>query len=226
MTNFNPTPRTTLKRLPQRGAYEREVVYSILDEGLVCHVGFIHDGHPTVIPTAYGRAGDKLYIHGAKTSRMMNLLRGGREVCVTVTLLDGLVLARSAFHHSMNYRSVVIFGKASAVEDLTEKYEALKCFTEHVMRGRWADVRPPSKAELNGTAVFSLQLEEASAKVRTGPPLDDEEDYQLPVWAGVLPLKTVAGDLTPDLRLQDEIEPPAYLQSCLQRRCPQSRVLE
>ena len=215
MTNFNPTSRTTLKRLPQRGTYEREVIYNILDEGLVCHVGFIHDGHPTVIPTAYGRAGDKLYLHGAKTSRMMSVLRDGAEVCVTVTLLDALVLARSAFHHSLNYRSVVIFGAASAVEDSAEKYEALKCFTEHVMRGRWREVRPPSKAELNGTAVLALPLEEASAKVRTGPPLDDEEDYQLPVWAGVIPLKTVAGELVPDPRLPDEIEPPAYLQSCL-----------
>jgi nitroimidazol reductase NimA-like FMN-containing flavoprotein (pyridoxamine 5'-phosphate oxidase superfamily) len=168
-----------------------------------------------VIPTAYGRAGDKLYLHGAKSSRMMNALRDGARVCVTVTLLDALVLARSAFHHSMNYRSVVIFGAASAVEDSAEKYEALKRFTEHVMRGRWREVRPPSKAELNGTTVLALPLEEASAKVRTGPPLDDEEDYQLQVWAGVLSLKTVAGELTPDPRLPDEIEPPAYLQSCL-----------
>jgi nitroimidazol reductase NimA-like FMN-containing flavoprotein (pyridoxamine 5'-phosphate oxidase superfamily) len=216
MTNFNPTPRTTLKRLPQRGSYERESVYSILDEGLVCHVGFLQDGLPFVIPTAYGRAGDKLYIHGAKASRMMNLLRDGGQVCVSVTLLDGLVLARSAFHHSMNYRSVIIFGVAAAVEDPSEKYGALKCFTEHIMRGRWAEVRPPTKAELNGTTVLSLPLEEASAKVRTGPPLDDEEDYELAVWAGVLPLKTVAGELVPDPRLQDETQAPAYLQSCLQ----------
>lgn len=216
MENFHPTPRTTLRRLPQRGTYDREMVYSILDEGLACHVGFIHEGHAVVIPTAYGRAGDKLYLHGAKTSRMMNLLRAGAKVCVTVTLLDGLVLARSAFHHSMNYRSVLIFGVASAVEDPAEKYEALRYFTEHIMHGRWAEVRPPSTAELNGTAVLSLSLEEASAKVRTGPPLDDEEDYQLPVWAGVLPLKIVAGELVPDPRLQDEIEPPAYLQSYLQ----------
>src|SRR5204863_2926116 len=153
MADLTPTPRTNLRRLPRRGSYEREVVNNILDEGLVCHVGFVHDGHPVIIPTAYGRADDKLYVHGAKASRMMNVLRGGAEVCVTVTLLDGLVLARSAFHHSMNYRSVVIFGKASAIEDLTEKYEALKCFTEHVMRGRWAEVRSPSKAELKGTAV-------------------------------------------------------------------------
>jgi uncharacterized protein len=212
MADLNPTPRTTLRRLPQRGTYEREVVNSILDEGLVCHVGFVHEGHPVVIPTAYGRAGDTLYLHGARSSRMMGALRGGAQVCVTVTLLDGLVLARSAFHHSMNYRSVVIFGAASAVEDPSEKTEALRRFTEHVIRGRWAEVRPPSKAELNGTTVLSLPLGEASAKVRTGPPLDDEEDYELPVWAGVLQLRTVAGELLPDPRLQDKIKPPAYLQ--------------
>lgn len=212
MTDFDPTSRTALKRLPQRGSYEREVIYSILDEGLICHIGFIHDHHPFVIPTGYGRAGDKLYLHGSKASRMMGALRDGAQVCVTVTLLDGLVLARSAFHHSMNYRSVVIFGVASAIEDPAEKWEALKCFSEHVVRGRWAEVRPPTKAELGRTTVLSLALEEASAKVRTGPPLDDEEDYQLPVWAGVLPLKTVAGELVHDSRLQDGIEPPAYLQ--------------
>ncbi|PYS81400.1 MAG: pyridoxamine 5'-phosphate oxidase family protein [Acidobacteria bacterium] len=211
MTDFNPTPRTTLRRLPQRGTYEREVVNRILDEGLVCHVGFVHEGLPVVIPTAYARADDRLYLHGAKASRMMSVLRGGARVCVTVTLLDGLVLARSASHHSMNYRSVVIFGAVSAVEDPSEKTEALRRFTEHIIKGRWAEVRPPSKAELNGTTVLSLLLEEASAKVRTGPPLDDEEDYQLPVWAGVLRLKTVAGDLVADPRLQDGKEPPAYL---------------
>ena len=218
MTNFNATPRTTFKRLPQRGTYEREAIYDILDEGLVCHVGFIQEGHPVVIPTAYGRAGDTLYLHGAKASRMMNALqRDGAEVCVTVTLLDGLVLARSAFHHSMNYRSVVIFGKVSAVDDPAEKTEALRCFTEHIMRGRWSEVRPPSKAELSGTTVLSLPLAEASAKVRTGPPVDDEEDYQLPVWAGVLQLKTVAGELLPDPRLPRETEPPAHLREYRRR---------
>jgi uncharacterized protein len=216
MTTFNATSRTTLKRLPQRGSYEREDIYNILDEGLVCHVGFIDDGQPFVIPTAYGRAGDQLYLHGSKAGRMMKRLREGVEVCVTVTLLDGLVLARSAFHHSLNYRSVVIFGKASVVEDPAEKYEALRRFTEHIMRGRWAEVRPPTESELSRTTVLSLPLTEASAKVRTGPPVDDEEDYQLEVWAGVLPLKTVAGELVRDPRLQDEIEPAASLQNNLQ----------
>lgn len=212
MADFTPTARTTLKRLPRRGTYERELIYSILDEGLVCHVGFVHDNHPVVIPTAYGRADDKLYIHGAKASRMMNVLRDGSEVSVTVTLLDGLVLARSAFHHSMNYRSVVIFGKVSEVSDRAEKTEALRCFTEHIVKERWNDVRSPTKAELDGTTVLSLPLEEASAKVRTGPPLDDEEDYQLPVWAGVLQLKTSTGELVADPRLPDGVEPPTYLQ--------------
>src|SRR4051812_35428513 len=163
MTTFNATPRATLKRLPQRGTYEREDIYNILDAGLVCHVGFVADRQPFVIPTAYGRAGDKLYLHGSKASRMMKHLQRGAEVCVTVTLLDGLVLARSAFHHSLNYRSVVIFGRASVVADLAEKYEALRCFTEHIMRGRWAEVRPPTEAELHRTTVLSLPLTEASA---------------------------------------------------------------
>lgn len=221
MTDFKPTSRTTLKRLPQRGSYERETINSILDEGLVCHVGFVQDGMPVVIPTAYGRAGDTLYIHGAKSSRMASALRAGVQVCVTVTLLDGLVLARSAFHHSMNYRSVVLFGVARAVEDAEEKTEALRCFTEHIVRGRWADVRPPTKAELGGTTVLGLALEEASAKVRTGPPLDDEEDYGLPVWAGVLPLATYPGEPISDPRLDEGIEPPAYIQKYRRRPAAQ-----
>src|SRR5947209_1149190 len=211
MADFTPTARTTLKRLPRRGSFERELIYSILDEGLVCHVGFVHNNHPVVIPTAYGRTGEHLYIHGSKASRMMSALRDGADVSVTVTLLDGLVLARSAFHHSMNYRSVVIFGKVSEVLDRAEKTEALRCFTEHIVKGSWADVRPPTKAELDVTTVLSLTIEDASAKVRTGPPLDDEEDYQLPIWAGVLQLRTKAGELMPDPRLQDGIEPPMYL---------------
>ncbi len=211
MADFTPTARTKLKRLPRRGSYERKTVNRILDEGLVCHVGFVHEGAPVVIPTAYGRAGDRLYIHGAKASRMLNALRGGAQVCVTVTLLDGLVLARSAFHHSMNYRSVVIFGAVSAIEDPAEKTEALRCFTEHIVKGRWSEVREPTRAELDATIVLALPLEEASAKVRTGPPVDDEEDYQLPVWAGVLELKTTAGELVPDPRLHDGAEPPPHL---------------
>jgi nitroimidazol reductase NimA-like FMN-containing flavoprotein (pyridoxamine 5'-phosphate oxidase superfamily) len=213
MTDLNVTERTTLKRLPQRGSHERETIYSILDEGLVCHVGFQHEGHPFVIPTGYGRAGDTLYIHGSRASRMMSILRDGTEVCVTVTLLDALVLARSAFHHSMNYRSVVIFGRAREVEDLDEKYEALKTFTEHIVRGRWSEVRTPNRSEMLRTTVLALPLEEASAKVRTGPPVDDEEDYELSVWAGELRLAEVSTkELIADPRLPDEISAPAYLQ--------------
>lgn len=207
------TQRSQIKRLPQRGQYEHEVIYQILDEGLVCHVGFAVDGQPFVIPTAYGRVGDRLYIHGSPASRMLRSLQGGIEVCVTVTLLDGLVLARSAFHHSMNYRSVVIFGTAMTVEDADQKLEALRAFTEHVVPGRWAEVRPPSRQEFAGTLVLSLPLAEASAKVRTGPPSDDEADYSLPLWAGVVPLKLVAATPIADPRLQQEITSPSYVQN-------------
>ncbi len=209
---FTRTEKTKLKRLPKRGAFDRQTVYGILDEGFVCHVGFVADGQPFVIPTAYGRAGDVLYIHGSRASRMLKALSGGAQVCVTVTLVDGLVLARSAFHHSMNYRSVVVFGTARVVESDEEKTEALLAFTEHVMPRRWDEVRPPSAQELFQTIVLALPLEEASAKVRTGPPVDDEEDYDLPVWAGVLPLDIVAGDAIPDPRLPAETPLPDYVE--------------
>jgi nitroimidazol reductase NimA-like FMN-containing flavoprotein (pyridoxamine 5'-phosphate oxidase superfamily) len=199
--DFSPTKRTTLRRLPKRGSFDRRQVYEILDEGFVCHVGFVAEGQPFVIPTAYGRIGEELYLHGAKSSRMLKSLGAGAEVCVTVTLVDGLVLARSAFHHSINYRSVVIFGSARVVESVEEKTAALHAFTEHVVPGRWQEVRPPTPEELGATIVLSLSLTEASAKIRTGPPIDDEEDYQLPVWAGVLPLRIVAGEALADPRL-------------------------
>ncbi|MBW4431711.1 MAG: pyridoxamine 5'-phosphate oxidase family protein [Pelatocladus maniniholoensis HA4357-MV3] len=205
------TQRTKIRRVPQRGEYERQVIYDILDECLVCHVGFAVDGQPFVIPTAYGRIGDKLYIHGSPASRMLRSLQNAIEVCVTVTLLDGLVLARSAFHHSMNYRSVVIFGTAAVVESPEEKLAALYAFTEHVISGRWTEVRPPNRQELQGTLVLSLPLDEASAKVRTGPPLDDEADYSLPVWAGVLPLQLTTTVPIPDSRLQSGITLPDYV---------------
>ena len=210
MPSFPPTERTTLKRLPKRGVYDREIVYGILDEGFVCHVGFAVDGQPFVIPTGYARVEDQLYIHGSQVSRMLRTLAGGIDVCVTVTLVDGLVLARSAFHHSINYRSVVIFGNATLVEDRAAKLAALFAFSEHVIRGRWDDVREPTEQELKATTVLSLSLAEASAKVRSGPPVDDEEDYALDVWAGVLPLKTFAGAPINDPRLREDIEPPAY----------------
>ncbi len=189
MADLTPTDRTHVRRLPKRGSYDRDVVYAILDEGLVCHVGFVADGKPVVIPTGYGRSGDTLYVHGSAASRMLKTLAGGVDVCITVTLLDGLVLARSAFHHSMNYRSVVIFGQAKVVEDPAEKAQALKIFTEHVAPGRWQDVRPPTEKELRATTVLAVALEEVSGKVRVGQPIDDEEDYSLPVWAGVLLLR-------------------------------------
>jgi uncharacterized protein len=208
--NFSPTERTRLRRLPARGSYEREVVYRILDEGLVCHVGFVADGLPVVIPTGYGRAGDTLYVHGSAASRMLRTLAEGAPVCVTVTLLDGLVLARSAFHHSMNYRSVVVFGTASVVEE-AEKAEALRVITEHIVPGRWAEARGPDEGELRKTLVLKLPLAEASAKVRTGPPVDDETDYGLPVWAGEIPLTLNAGTPVPDRRLSPDLEAPAHV---------------
>ena len=208
---LNVTDRTTIRRLPKRGVYEREAVYKILDEGFVCHVGFVVEGQPFVIPTAYGREGDTLFVHGAKASRMLKALRDGAEVCVTVTLVDGLVLARSVFHHSMNYRSVVVFGKARLVESDEEKLDALRAFTEHVVPGRWQASRIPNRQELDATLVLALPLDEASAKVRTGPPIDDEEDMALPFWAGVIPLNYVAGDAVDSPNLAGGIQLPEDL---------------
>jgi nitroimidazol reductase NimA-like FMN-containing flavoprotein (pyridoxamine 5'-phosphate oxidase superfamily) len=207
---FTQTERTKLKRLPKRGHFDRETVYEILDEGFICHVGFAPAGQPFVIPTGYARDGDKLYIHGSQASRMLRTLSGGVDACVTVTIIDGLVLARSAFHHSMNYRSVVIFGRATLVDDPEEKMAALLALSEHFVRGRWADVREPTEQEMKQTTVLSLPLVEASAKVRTGPPLDDEEDYAMDVWAGVIPLRLVAGEAVADPRLAEGIQVPAY----------------
>ena len=213
MSDFQPTPRTQVKRLAKRGHYDRETVYQILDAGFVCHVGFSVDGQPYVIPTNYGRSGDVLYLHGSAASRMLKTVSGGVPVCVTVTLVDGLVMARSAFHHSVNYRSVVILGTAQLVEDPAEKREALHIFTEHVMKGRWNDVRQPAEHELKATTVLSLPLVEVSAKVRTGGPVDDEADYELPVWAGVLPLETVAKPAVPDGRCKPGLPVPEYLKN-------------
>ena len=213
MSTFTPTERTQVKRLPKRGAYDRETVFKILDEGFVCHVGFVVDGQPYVIPTNYGRNGDTLYLHGSAASRMLRTLSEGIPVCVTVTLVDGLVLARSAFHHSVNYRSVVVFGKARLVDEPAEKMAALRLFTEHIMKGRWDDIRQPSEQELKGTTVLALPLEEVSAKVRTGGPVDDEEDYALAVWAGVLPLPVTPEAPIPDSRLKLGTEVPAYMKA-------------
>lgn len=208
--SFPQTNRTTLKRLPRRGSYDRALVHQILDEGFICHVGFVANGQPVVIPTGYARCDETLYIHGSQASRMLRELSAGTDICVTVTLIDGLVLARSAFHHSMNYRSVVIFGRASLVENRDEKVAALRAFSDHVIAGRWDHVREPTEQELMATTVLGLPLIEVSAKIRNGPPLDDEEDYSLPVWAGVIPLNLLAEPPISDPRLPLEIEPPSY----------------
>ncbi|MCI0491119.1 MAG: pyridoxamine 5'-phosphate oxidase family protein [Blastocatellia bacterium] len=210
MTTFTPTGRSKLRRLPTRGYTDRETIYKILDEGLLCHIGFAVDGQPYVIPTSYARAEDTLYVHGSAASRMLKELQKGVPACVTVTLLDGLVLARSVFHHSMNYRSVVAFGRAALITDADKKIEALRAITEHIISGRWADARTPNEKELNQTSVLEFSIEEASAKIRTGPPLDDEEDYALPVWAGVVPLELNALAPIRDPRLSDGMAPPTY----------------
>ena len=207
------TERTKVRRLPARGAYDRETIYAILDEGFICHVGFVVDSQPYVIPTGYARIGDDLYIHGSSASRMLRNLAKGVDVCVTVTLVDGLVLARSAFHHSINYRSVVVLGKAELVEDADEKYRVLEAFTEHVIPGRWPEIRWPNELELKATSVLKLPINEASAKIRTGDPKDDEEDYQMNIWAGVLPLVVTKGEPVSDTRLSDGIEIPAHVRS-------------
>ena len=192
------TARTRLRRLPERGVFDRAAIYRILDDAFVCHLAFAVEGQPFAIPTGYARLGDALYVHGSAASRMVRQLSAGLEVCCTVTLIDGLVLARSAFHHSVNYRSVVGLGTARLVDDREEKLAALRGFTEHVVPGRWAELRPITDQELKGTAVLALPIEEASAKVRSGPPKDDEDDLSWPVWAGVVPLVTSAGAPVPD----------------------------
>jgi nitroimidazol reductase NimA-like FMN-containing flavoprotein (pyridoxamine 5'-phosphate oxidase superfamily) len=203
--------RTRVRRVPDRGRYDRDTIDAILDETLVSHVGIVHDGAPVVIPTLHARLGDRLYLHGSAASRLLRTLERGAEVCATATLIDGLVLARSAFHHSVNYRSVVVFGTAQLVQPESERVQALELFTEKLVPGRWPEVRPPSRQELKGTKVLSLPLDEASAKVRTGPPIDDDEDYELPVWAGVLPMSTVVHEPEPDPRLDPAVEMPAHV---------------
>jgi len=210
MSNIvNPTPRTRVVREANRGHYDRETVNQILDEGLICHVGFVGDGQPYVIPTLYGRDGNVLYLHGSVASRMLRNLQGGLPVCVTVTLVDGLVLARSVFNHSMNYRSVVILGKATLVEDAAEKLAGLRVVAEHAVPQRWDDARQPNEKELKVTSVLKIVIEEFSAKVRVGPPHDDEADLAFPTWAGVVPFETTTGAAIADEGCTREF--PEYL---------------
>ena len=211
--NPMPTQRTRVIREPDRGVYDRETIYRILDEGFLCHVGFSVEGQPFVIPTSYGRKDADLYIHGSAASRMLRKIKAGVPVCVTVTLLDGLVLARSVFNHSMNYRSVVILGKATLVDDPQEKLTALRVLSEHIIPGRWDDARQPNEKELKATSVLRVPIEEFSAKVRTGPPIDDEEDYSFPTWAGVMPLQTTVGNPINDPRLESVRAVPDYVQN-------------
>jgi uncharacterized protein len=206
-----PSERTRVRRLPERGVYERSQIDAILDEALICHLAYVKDSEPRVIPTIHARVGDTLYVHGSNASRTLRSTKGGAPVAAEVTLIDGLVLARSAFHHSMNYRSVVVYGRAREVTDPTEKFDAQRALVEHVVRGRAADARLPNQRELDQTTILAISLDEASAKVRTGPPKDEEEDLALPVWAGVLPLRTVPGQPEPDPLLPSGIATPGYV---------------
>jgi nitroimidazol reductase NimA-like FMN-containing flavoprotein (pyridoxamine 5'-phosphate oxidase superfamily) len=202
-----------LRRVPKRGSHDRETIDAILDEAKVCHVGFVHDGRPAVIPTLHARVGDEVLIHGSAASRALRALSRGIEVCLTVTLIDGLVLARSAFHHSINYRSVVLYGTARPLDTTEELDAALEAFTEKLVPGRWADVRWPTRKELKGTAALALPITEGSAKLRTGPPIDDDEDYGLDAWAGVVPMRLETLEPEPDPQLRPGIDVPAYVRS-------------
>jgi uncharacterized protein len=211
--SFTPNERTRVVREPQRGVYDRETIYKILDEGMICHVGFSTDGQPFVIPTLYARIGDSIYFHGSAASRMLRGVSEGANVCLTVTLTDGIVLARSVFNHSMNYRSVVALGKATLIDAPQEKLEALHTFTEKILPHRWDDARQPNEKELKATSILRLPLTEVSAKVRVGPPEDDAPDFALPIWAGVIPLRTVAGVPIRDEKCDLEIPLPAYAEN-------------
>ncbi len=214
MTQFSVTDTNRVRRVPKRAAYDKETVYAIVDAALICHVGMVgEDGRPTVIPTIHARDGDNLLLHGASTSRLMNHTGAGHDLCVTITHVDGLVLARSVFHHSMNYRSAVLYGKGSLIEDPAAKMAALAIFTEKLIPGRWDDARQPNATEMKATHIVSIPIDLAAAKVRTGGPVDDEPDYDLDVWAGVIPMETVFGELIADGRLKNGVTPPDYVRS-------------
>ena len=208
---MNRTKRTELRRLPDRGSHDWETIHQILDSGFLASVGFCVDGQPFVIPTLYGRDGERLYLHGSAASRMLRNLETGNAACVTVTLVDGLVLARSAFNHSMNYRSVVAFGTARKITDREQKIKSLRVISEHLIVGRWKDVREPTETELKATAVLEFSIEEASSKVRDGPPIDEQRDYELSVWAGVLPLEMTSRSPIPDDKLIKSVAVPDYV---------------
>jgi nitroimidazol reductase NimA-like FMN-containing flavoprotein (pyridoxamine 5'-phosphate oxidase superfamily) len=211
MTQFTKTEKNRIKRLPKRAQYERETIYRILDEALICHVGFVENRQPYVIPINFARVDDRIVLHGAKASRLLKHIETGQPVCVEATIVDGLVLARSVFHHSVNYRSVVLFGKGHLVDGEQEKLSALQAITEHLIPGRWQEARLPNRKELNATRVVSIKIDEASAKIRTGPPVDDQEDYALPVWAGVLPLEERALAPVRDELLAQDVPAPDYV---------------
>jgi len=212
MSNFTPTDSTKVRRKPERGSYDRELIYSILDEAFVCHLAFIADGQPFVVPTNYVRVGNKLFLHGSTASRLMKTLASGAPFCLSVTLLDGIVCAPSATGHSVNYRSVVVVGRAVPIEGEAAKLAAMRDFVEYVIRGRWSTVRPPTEQELKGTMVVSVPLVEASAKVRTGFAVNDDEDYATPTWTGVIPMKWSSQAPVPDPRGNSSIAPPPNIQ--------------
>lgn len=213
MTAYETTQRTTLKRAHERGSYDRGAVHAILDEALICHVGFVHDGTPAVIPTAHWRDGETLYIHGSSASRTIRALEGGNPACIEVTLADGLVLARSGFHSSFNYRSVVIYATARKIVDETEKLSALKVFMEKIAPGRWDELRPPTRQEMKATTVLAFDLTEVSAKIREGGVEDEPEDMNDPVWAGIVPIYRSFGQPEPDAQLRADITLPDYLKN-------------
>jgi nitroimidazol reductase NimA-like FMN-containing flavoprotein (pyridoxamine 5'-phosphate oxidase superfamily) len=213
MSGFEVTPRNRVRLMPDRGHYDRDTVYAIVDEALVCHVGFVADGQPVVMPTLHARRDDLLYLHGSRGNAMLKHVQAGNPVCVTITHIDGIVFARSAFHHSVNYRSAVLFGRGRLLEEPAEKMAALERLVEHVARGRWSDSRLPTEKELKLTSVIEFGIDSASAKIRTGPPKDDEEDYALPHWAGVLPFRQQILAPVADPKLAGGIAVPEYITS-------------
>lgn len=211
MSDFPKSELNTVKRLPKRGAYDKETIYAIVDEALICHVGFAVEGEPFAMPTIHTRIGDTIYLHGAVANRMLTHIKAGNSVCITVTHIDGIVFARSVFHHSMNYRSAVLFGTGRVVESYEERWKVFEALTEHIAKGRWAEARHPNEVEDKTTAIVAVEITSASAKMRSGPAGDEEEDYVLPVWAGVLPMKTVYGPPERDARLPEGVKEPGYI---------------